>query len=222
MASLDYNPGPSLTSELTLCSLEPTACFISAATGSQESCLYSSFLGRGPSTLSSVLFLPIHSLIPASIHPTIHLNTYIIYPSTHPSISPSIHHIPPSLHGSIHPASQPSNHPSLLSSIDECIPTYPSLYPSSNVYQQSCVIHHLCAMSCGDLRKHRDEQKAACALESSALVEGNTRARPPAPASSSSLPRSLCPPLYLCLFWEEMEEAELTSWHFVSSPFSWI
>lgn len=123
MASLDYNPGPSpLTSELTLCSLEPTACFISAATGSQESCISTApFLGKGPSTLSVYYFLPIPYL--SCIHPPNHPSNHpSIYPSTHPStISLHPSHIPPSLHGSIHPASQPSNHPSLLSSIDECI-----------------------------------------------------------------------------------------------------
>lgn len=37
----------------------------------------------------------------------------------------------------------------------------------------------------------------------------------------SSVPRSLSPPLSaLCLAGGELEEAELTSWRFVSSPFS--
>ena len=59
-------------------------------------------------------------------------------------------------------------------------------------------------------------------LKSSALVEGNTRAPLPRPQPSfSSLPWSLCPPLStLYLAGGEMEEAELTSWRFVSSPFS--
>lgn len=59
-------------------------------------------------------------------------------------------------------------------------------------------------------------------LKSSALVEGNTRAPLPCPQPSfSSLPRFLCPPLStLYLAGGEMEEAELTSWRFVLSPFS--
>ena len=73
-----------------------------------------------------------------------------------------------------------------------------------------------------DLKTHRDEQTAVCALKSSALVEGNSRAPLPRPQPSfSSLPWSLCPPLStLYLAGGEMEEAELTSWRFVSSPFS--
>ena len=60
------------------------------------------------------------------------------------------------------------------------------------------------------------------ALKSSALVEGHTRAPSPRPQPSfSSLPMSPCPPLStLYLAGGELEEAELTSWRFVSSPFS--
>ena len=59
-------------------------------------------------------------------------------------------------------------------------------------------------------------------LKSSTLVEGNTRAPLHCPQCSfSSLRRSLCPLLStLYLAGGELEEAELTSWRFVSSPFS--
>ena len=124
MASPDYNPGPSpLTSELTLCSLEPTACSISAGTQSQESCISTApFLGKGSFYPLSVLFFTHPPTYPC-IHPPNHPSNHPpIYLSTHPSISPSIHHTShhPSMDPSIRPASLPTTHP-LLSSIDESI-----------------------------------------------------------------------------------------------------
>ena len=124
MASPDYNPGPSpLTSELTLCSVEPTACSISAGTQSQESCISTApFLGKGSFYPLSVLFFTHPPTYPC-IHPPNHPSNHPpIYPSTHPSISPSVHHTShhPSMDPSIRQASLPATHP-LLSSIDESI-----------------------------------------------------------------------------------------------------